>query len=399
MPTISFALPVFNEETGIETFHAQLSESVAARPDVTCEFVYVNDGSRDASLDQLMAMQQRDPRIRIVDLSRNFGHQLAITAGIEHATGDAVIVMDTDLQDPPDVALQLIAVWENGADVVYAQRRNRDDRLFKRATASLYYRSFKYLADVEIPRDTGDFRLMSRQVVNEFLRHRERNRFIRGLVPSLGFRQESVQFDRGGRFAGETKYPLSKMLKLAADGITSLSAIPLKFITRLGILSVLIAVAGIAYAVVLRLFFPDVALPGFSLTLVAILFMGGVQMLSLGVIGSYIGRIYAEVQDRPLYIVRRVLNMAPQQGAAAAAGLVREGPALVREELRNHDDRHAHELRDEVVHAQGDQDLQRHRCHGQAHEPHREEAATVHQVERRPEVQLGVEHVVVQDAR
>lgn len=307
MPTISFALPVFNEETGIEAFHGRLRECLAQRPDLDVEFVYVNDGSRDGSLACLQELQRQDPRIRIVDFSRNFGHQMAITAGIEHSSGEAVVAMDADLQDPPAVALELIAAWEAGADVVFAQRRSRDDTAFKRATASLYYRSFKYLADVEIPRDTGDFRLMSRQVVDVFLRHRERNRFIRGLVPSLGFRQESVLFDRDARFAGETKYPLAKMLKLAADGITSLSTIPLRFITRLGLLSVLVALAGIFYALVLRLF-TDVALPGFTLTLVAILFLGGVQMLSLGVIGSYVGRIYAEVQGRPLYIVRRVLD-------------------------------------------------------------------------------------------
>lgn len=319
MPTISFALPVYNEESGIEAFHAELRGAMDARPDLDAEFLYVNDGSHDSSLERLRSLQTEDPRIRIVDLSRNFGHQMAITAGIEHASGDAVIVMDTDLQDPPAVALQLISAWEAGADVVYAQRRKREDRLFKRVTASLYYRSFKYLADVEIPRDTGDFRLMSRQVVAEFLRHRERNRFIRGLVPGLGFRQESVQFDRAGRYAGETKYPLSKMVKLAADGITSLSTIPLKFITRLGVISVVVALLGIVYAIGLRLLFPDIALPGFSLTLVAILFMGGVQMLSLGVIGSYVGRIYAEVQDRPLYIVREVLEApAPTQAVPPA---------------------------------------------------------------------------------
>lgn len=307
MPTISFALPVFNEESGIEAFHARLQQCLAARPDLDLEFVYVNDGSQDGSLACLVELQRRDGRIKIVDFSRNFGHQMAITAGIEHSTGDAVVVMDTDLQDPPSVVLELVAAWERGVDVVFAQRRSRDDTAFKRVTASLYYRSFKYLADVEIPRDTGDFRLMSRQVVDVFLRHRERNRFIRGLVPSLGFRQESVLFDRDARYAGETKYPLRKMLKLAADGITSLSTIPLRFITRLGLLSVLFSLAGIFYAFVLRLF-TDVALPGFTLTLVAILFLGGVQMLSLGVIGSYVGRIYAEVQDRPLYIVRRVLD-------------------------------------------------------------------------------------------
>lgn len=308
MLKISFALPVFNEESGIASFHEELTKALSVRSDLNVELVYVNDGSADESLARLLDLQRQDPRVRIVDLSRNFGHQMAITAGIEHCTGEAVIVMDTDLQDPPAVALQLVDAWQGGADVVYAQRRKRDDRPFKRFTAFAYYRSFKYLAGIEIPHDTGDFRLMSRQVVDVFLRYRERNRFIRGLVPSLGFRQESVLFDRSGRFAGESKYPLSKMLKLAADGITSLSTIPLRFITRLGLVSVLVAFVGIVYALVLRLFFPDVALPGFTLTLVAILFMGGVQMLSLGVIGSYVGRIYAEVQSRPLYIVRRVIE-------------------------------------------------------------------------------------------
>lgn len=307
MLTISFALPVYDEQEGIRAFHAELCEATATRPELGFEFVYVNDGSRDSSLTHLLALQRQDDRIRIVDLSRNFGHQMAITAGIEHCTGDAVITMDTDLQDPPAVAMQLIAAWESGADVVYAQRRKRDDTAFKRVTAFLYYRSFRYLADVELPRDTGDFRLLSRQVVQEFLRHGERNRFIRGLVPRLGFRQVFVQFDRGGRYAGESKYPLRSMLALAADGIASLSTIPLRFITRLGVLSVIIAMVGIVYALVLRLFFPQITLPGFTLTLVAVLFLGGVQMLSLGVIGSYVGRIYAEVQGRPLYIVRQVI--------------------------------------------------------------------------------------------
>ena len=314
MPTISFALPVYNEEEGIEAFHAELQRVTSARRDLDYEFVYVNDGSKDSSLARLQRLQQDDARIRIVDFSRNFGHQMAITAAIEHARGDAVVVMDTDLQDPPSVALELISVWERGADVVYAQRRTRTDRPSKRLTAFLYYRSLRYFAGVEIPPDTGDFRLMSRRVVEVFLRHRERNRFVRGLVASLGFRQEAVLFDRGARYAGMTNYPFSKMVKLAADGITSFSTIPLKFITRLGFVSVLIALLGIAYAVVLRLFFPNVVLPGFSLTLVAILFMGGVQMLSLGVIGSYVGRIYSEVQERPLYVVRGVLEAGGRTG-------------------------------------------------------------------------------------
>jgi dolichol-phosphate mannosyltransferase len=350
---ISFALPVFNEQSGIDAFHAGMTEALTARPDLDVEFVYVNDGSLDESLARLIALQRADARIRIVDRSRNFGHQLAITAGIEHCTGDAVVIMDTDSQDPPAVSLELVAAWERGADVVYAQRRKREDRRFKRYTAFLYYRSFKYLAGVDIPRDTGDFRLMSRQVVDVFLRHRERNRFIRGLVPSLGFRQESVLFDRDGRFAGETKYPLSKMVKLAADGITSFSTIPLRFITRLGLLSVLIAVVGIVYAVILRLFFPRVALPGFTLTLVAILFMGGVQMLSLGVIGSYVGRIYAEVQDRPLFIVRRVIEAGPSPRNSVA-----ERPALVGDELGNDHDGDTENLGRDRIDAEFEERLQ-----------------------------------------
>ncbi len=301
---ISFVLPVHNEADGLHAFHAELTRATGKRPDHSFEYVYVNDGSRDGSLDLLRELERADPRVRVLDLSRNFGHQIAITAGIDHADGDAVIVMDTDLQDPPTVALELIAAWEQGADIVYAQRRSRRDSPFKRFSAWLYYRLLQVFAEVDIPRNTGDFRLMDRRAADALRQHRERNRFIRGMVASLGFTQVGVPFDRDERSAGSTSYPLAKMLRLAADGITSFSTAPLRLITRLGLFSVGLSLAGICYAVGQKFFRPETTVEGWTWLVVAVLFMGGVQMLSLGVIGSYVGRIYAEVQDRPLYLLR-----------------------------------------------------------------------------------------------
>jgi glycosyltransferase involved in cell wall biosynthesis len=302
--TVSFVLPVYNEEQGIEAFHAELAKATARRSDLSFEFVYVNDGSRDRSLDLLQKLAIEDSRIRVLDLSRNFGHQLALTAGVDHAGGDAVIVMDTDLQDPPDVAMELIDAWEKGAEIVYAQRRSRCDPLFKRFTAWLYYRLLQTFAEIDIPRDTGDFRLMDRRAADALRLHRERNRFVRGMVAALGFTQVGVPFDRNERATGKTSYPLPKMLRLAADGITSFSTAPLRWISRLGFLGVGLSFIGIVYAVARKLILPEATVPGWTLLVVVVLFMAGVQMLSLGVIGSYVGRIYSEVQNRPLYLLR-----------------------------------------------------------------------------------------------
>lgn len=301
---ISFVLPLHDEADGLCAFHAELTEATGKRPDDSFEFVYINDGSRDASRDVLSELELADPRVRVLDLSRNFGHQIAITAGIDHAEGDAVIVMDTDRQDPPPVALELIAAWEQGADIVYAQRRSRQDSRFKRFTAWLYYALLHVFAEVDIPRNTGDFRLMDRRAADALRQYRERNRFVRGMVASLGFTQVGVPFDRDERSTGTTSYPLPKMLRLAADGITSFSTAPLRLITRLGLFSVVLSLGGIVYAVVQKVFWPQTTVPGWTWLVVAVLFMGGVQMLSLGVIGSYVGRIYAEVQNRPLYLLR-----------------------------------------------------------------------------------------------
>ncbi|MCW2683594.1 MAG: glycosyl transferase, group 2 family protein [Blastococcus sp.] len=305
---VSYVLPVYNEADGIGTFHGRLLQATLKRPDLDFEFVYVNDGSRDASLEILERIAASCPQVRVVNFSRNYGHQMAITAGLDYAGGDAVIVMDTDLQDPPEVSIQLIEAWESGAQIVYAQRRTRKDTAMKRFTAHAYYRLLRRFADVDIPVDTGDFRLMDRATTDLLRAHRERNRFVRGLVASLGFKQAAVPFDRDERTSGETNYPLSKMLRLAADGVTSFSTVPLKMITRLGVATVVLAILGIVYAVGLRLFLPDVSVPGWTLLMIMVLFLGGVQMLSLGVIGSYVGRIYTEVQARPLYIVEKVVE-------------------------------------------------------------------------------------------
>jgi dolichol-phosphate mannosyltransferase len=305
---ISYVLPVYNESGGIRTFHERLAAVAATRPDLDFEFIYVNDGSRDDSLSILRELAGADDSVKVLDLSRNFGHQMAITAGLDHASGDAVIVMDTDLQDPPAVSLELVAAWEAGAEVVYAQRRTRKDSAFKRFTAHSYYRLLRRFADIDIPVDTGDFRLLDRKAADQLRNHRERNRFVRGLVASMGFHQVAVPFDRDERTSGSTHYPLPKMLRFAADGVTSFSTIPLKIITRLGFGTVVLALLGILYALVLRIFLPQISVPGWTLLMIIVLFLGGVQMLSLGVIGSYVGRIYTQVQNRPLYIVRDVVE-------------------------------------------------------------------------------------------
>lgn len=307
-PRVSYVLPVYNEVEGIRRFHDELVRAVRERPEFDYEFVYVNDGSADGSLQVLQDLAKNDPRVRVVDFARNFGHQIAITAGLDYATGDAVIVMDTDLQDPPQVSLEMLDAWRTGAEIVSARRRTRRDGTFKRASAHGYYRLLKRCAEVEIPVDTGDFRLLNRRATEELRRYRERSRFIRGMVASMGFRQEEIVFDRDERIAGETKYPMRKMLRLAADGVVGFSTAPLKLITRMGFISLALAVLGIGYAVTLRLFFPEVTVSGWTMLMVVLLFLGGLQMVSLGVIGGYVGRIYHEVQQRPLYIVRDVIG-------------------------------------------------------------------------------------------
>ncbi|SEC42694.1 dolichol-phosphate mannosyltransferase [Nocardioides exalbidus] len=306
---IAYLLPVYNEESGVPAFHAALvaaTDTLADRYDV--QFIYVDDGSRDRSFDVLMRLHEQDERVVVIRLSRNFGHQKAVTAALDACHADAAIIMDTDLQDPPAVSLELIERWEAGADVVYAQRRTRDDSWFKRTTAHAFYRVLSRAASIDIPRDTGDFRLLDRTVVAELGKYREHNRFLRGMVSHVGFRQEAVAFDRDRRHSGTTGYPLSKMLSLAGDGIFGFSTAPLRLISRVGLLFSLLSVVGIVYAVVVRLATPENAVPGWAFLAITLFLIGGVQISMLGILGSYLGRVYIEVQDRPLYSVSRVVG-------------------------------------------------------------------------------------------
>ena len=304
---ISFVFPVYNEA---ESLNALLQTMVDLRKEISddVEMVFVNDGSTDETHSILQKYATEHPYIKVITFSRNFGHQIALTAGLDYAKGDAVIVMDADLQDPPEVALELISKWKEGFEVVYAKRRTRQDGRMKQWTAWLYYRLLGSLTTIEIPSDVGDFRLLDRKVVDVLRQFRETNRFLRGLTSYIGFKQASVLFDRHERVAGTTKYPWRKMLKLAWDGITSFSIIPLRVSTYFGFAVAGLSFIGILYAVFMRLFFPQITVPGWTLMIIAIFFIGGVQMLMLGVIGEYIGRIYSEVRRRPLYIVSEEIN-------------------------------------------------------------------------------------------
>jgi len=300
--TVAYVLPVYDEAENVAAFHRALVAATDERPDLRFEFVYVDDGSGDGSLDRLLELRHDDPRVTVLALSRNFGHQVAVTAGLDAATGaDAVVVMDTDLQDPPGVSLELIRVWEKGVDVVYAQRRTRQDGPFKRATAYLFYWLLARLASIDIPRNVGDFRLMDARVVAEVVRYREHDRFLRGIVAHVGFRQEAVPFDRDARHSGTTGYPLRKMLAFATSGILGFSTLPLRLISRLGLAISAASVAAACYVLWVRLFVPGQAVPGWAFLGVGMFLLGGLQLTMMGVIGGYLGRVYVESQDRPLY--------------------------------------------------------------------------------------------------
>ncbi len=301
-PTLSLVVPIWNEEEVIPELYRRVSEIMDSTRE-SWELICINDGSRDRSLELLLALRDKDPRIKIIDFSRNFGHQIAITAGSDFAEGDAVIIMDADLQDPPEVILRLIDQWRAGYEVVYAVRSTRQgETKFKLWTASLFYRMLQRITDVHIPLDTGDFRLMDRRVVVAMRRLREQHRFMRGLSSWVGFKQIGVEYERAERFAGETKYPLRKMIRLARVAITSFSYLPLQLATYVGFVLALVSLIGIVLTVILRLS-GNYFFLGQATTLVSVLLLGGVQLIFLGIIGEYLGRIYDEVKNRPLYIV------------------------------------------------------------------------------------------------
>ena len=313
---LAFVFPIYNEEGNIgPLYDAVIDTTAPLLTEYELEFVFVNDGSKDASLEKLIALRDEDPRVTVLSLSRNFGHQMAVTAGLDHAEADAVIIMDSDLQDPPRVALELVARWEAGADVVYAQRRSRKDTPFKRFTAHAFYWMLAKLASIDIPRNTGDFRLLDHRVVVELRKYREHHRFLRGLVSHLGFRQEAVLFDRDARLSGSSGYPLRKMIQFALDGILGFSTVPLQLISRLGMVLSAFAFLGVLYVVGVKLFVPQTAVSGWAFVTVAMFLMGGIQLIMLGVLGSYVGRTYVETQNRPLYALGLSLTSAREDSA------------------------------------------------------------------------------------
>ncbi len=300
-------MPLYNEEANVAPLVGRVADLIESMPDrPTYEIILVNDGSSDNTLGRIREELRRRPHVVLVNLSRNFGHQLAATAGLDVSRGEAIVLMDGDLQDPPELIPEFLERWRGGADVVYAVRRTRKgESAFKLATARAFYRIIRRLTNVSIPMDSGDFRLMSRRVVEVLKRSRERHRFLRGMVSWAGFNQVGVEYDRDERRFGKTKYPLSKMLQFAIDGITSFSDVPLRFASYLGFI---VSTAAFIYAlviVVFRIF--SLGTPeftrGWASTMVAILFLGGVQLIGIGILGEYIGRIHEEVKARPLYLI------------------------------------------------------------------------------------------------
>jgi len=300
---LSVIVPLFNEEEIVATTFQRLEDVLK---DVEHELVFVNDGSTDRTEEILEDLLQATPNNKLVSFSRNFGHQAAFSAGMQNATGDAVVIIDGDLQDPPELILDMLDKWKEGYQVIYAQRRKRKgETIFKKLTAKLFYRLLNAFTSVSIPVDTGDFRLMDRVVVDNINSLPENSRFLRGLVCWIGFRQTGLQYDRAERTAGESKYPLRKMLRLAMDGITSFSSTPLKVSFLLGMFACLAGLGAAIWALISWLVFPETTEAGWTSLMITVVFMGGIQLISIGILGEYIGRIYDEVKQRPLFITRK----------------------------------------------------------------------------------------------
>lgn len=300
---ISVVIPCYNEEGNLGPLHERLTRVMESASD-DHELVYVDDGSADSTLEKLREIARDDPRVVYLSLSRNFGHETAVAAGMDHATGDAVVLIDADLQDPPELIGEMVERWRQGVHVVYAQRRSRrGDARWKRSAIYVFYRILGRISEIDIPLDTGNFRLMDRKVVDVVIRCRENPRYVRGLVPWAGFRQEPVLFDRDARHAGETGYGFFKLAKLALDGVCSFSVAPLRLSTWLGLIVIALSVAGTGAVIVDKLFYnPDIP-RGFAFLACAVFFMGGVQLFMLGMLAQYVGYVFKNVQDRPMYVL------------------------------------------------------------------------------------------------
>jgi len=306
---ISIVVPMYYEENVADECYKRLKK-VMNDNNINYEFIFVNDGSKDRTFEILNKIAEKDNNTKIISFSRNFGHQIAVTAGVDKAKGDAVVVIDADLQDPPELIPKMIALWNDGYKVVYAKRKKRKgESFFKLFTAGMFYRTLDKMTDIDIPLDTGDFRLMDRDVVNVLKTMKENNRFVRGMVSWVGFKQTPIEYERDERFAGETKYPLKKMIKFASDGIISFSAKPLKLMGSLGVFCVSISLIIFLYALIRKLTNDVNVVSGWASIMTAVTFLGGVQLLSISVLGEYIGRIYDESKGRPLYVIEKEVNM------------------------------------------------------------------------------------------
>lgn len=310
MKKISVVIPMYNEEEVAKTSYLRIQKVLEELEQYDYEMIFVNDGSKDKTLELLEEIAQNNEKVKILSFARNFGHQAAVTAGIRYVTGDAIVIIDADLQDPPELLPEMIALWEEGNEVIYGQRKSRKgESAFKLLTAKMFYNTLNALSDVEIPKDTGDFRLVDRKVIDVINSLPEHNKFLRGLFSWVGFKQKAYCYERQERQAGKTKYPFKKMWKLATDGIISFSTKPLKIVGGLGFLTIILSIGILIYSLVSYIFNLNNLAPGWTSIMVAITLFSGVQLLSIWIISEYIARIYDEARNRPEYIIDKKINM------------------------------------------------------------------------------------------
>lgn len=310
MKKISVIVPMYYEEKVVTECYNRLTKCLKEIKNYNYEIIIIDDGSKDKTLDIIEKIASQDKHIKIISFSRNFGHQAAVTAGLKHVTGDAIVIIDADLQDPPELIPQMIQLWEQGNEIIYAKRKKRNgESPFKLLSAKMFYQILNSLSDTEIPKDTGDFRLVDRKVVNTINEMPEHNKFLRGLFSWVGYKQIPFEYEREERFAGKTKYPLRKMLKLAADGIFSFSTKPLKLLGGLGMISIIISICLLIYSLISYAFKLNNLSAGWTSIMVTVTFFAGVQLVSLWIMSEYIGRIYDETKQRPQYIIDKKINI------------------------------------------------------------------------------------------
>lgn len=314
MKKVSVVIPMYYEEAVAEECYNRVSTVLKSIENYEYEIIFVNDGSKDRTLEILETIAKKDSDVKIISFSRNFGHQAAVTAGIQYVTGDAVVIIDADLQDPPEIIPEMLKLWEQGNEVIYGKRKTREgESKFKLLTAKMFYKTLNALSDVEIPKDTGDFRLVDKKVIDVVNAMPEHNKFLRGLFSWVGFKQTAYEYERKERFAGKTKYPLKKMLKLATDGIISFSTKPLKIVGGLGIISIVVSLAILIYSLVSYIFQLNNLTAGWTSIMVAITLFSGVQLLSIWIMSEYIARIYDETKNRPQYIINKKVNIKEEK--------------------------------------------------------------------------------------